>query len=130
MLQEAVLDKDEVKNEEWKEGDELFSVSCHGDILVYHFDDDIRDVARSLSKNNNLYHTYKEAEMASKRDRLMRVNNTAKKGEWFRVWNFSSKLVVDSKDWLIWASQPKFATKEEAEEWGKSAQEVFEFFNK
>ena len=54
MLQEAVLDKDEVKNEEWKEGDELFSVSCHGDILVYHFDDDIRDVARSLSKNNNL----------------------------------------------------------------------------
>jgi len=117
--------------EEWpKVGDRVWFVRNDGGIYSLDWLDDEPDNA--CKKQGNFYKTRGEAKMGAIRDRAFRVKNSAKKGDSFYVWNFGYAGVglYELEHWDNGATQPKFATPEEAASWGSEYAEAIIFFNK
>jgi len=113
---------------EWPQvGDEYWYVSQGGEATRYCWDGDNFDI--NYQKQNNIYQTAKEAEMAVIRDRGMRVKNTAKNGEPFWRWSFVLNSPLPDCSWVISTLDRKFKTKKEAQAWGDEYAEYFLHFN-
>ena len=115
-------------------GDKYWCVGEEGDVYDYGWSGDNFDIG--CQKQNNIYQTAKEAEMAVIRDRGMKVKNTGEKGEKFWVWDFGDNAPwshLGSRQEIAWnlhAMYPKFKTEEEAQAWGDEYSSAFIYFNK
>ena len=114
-------------------GDSYWSVNQYGGVDHYIWSEAIFDIGRK--KQNNIYQTEEEGEMAVIKDRGMKVKNTAKKGEKFWVWDFGYNepwTNLGSQQELAWNTytmHPKFKTEKEAQAWGDEYAEAFLYFN-
>jgi len=106
-------------------GDKYWCVGEEGDVYDYGWSGDNFDIG--CQKQNNIYQTAKEAEMAVIRDRGMKVKNTAKKGENFWFWCFvdNEPRGINSRWHDTYTLDRKFKTKEEAQAWGDEYAEAF-----
>ena len=115
---------------EWPQvGDKYWSVNQEGGVDRYDWDGYTFDI--SCQKQNNIYQTEEEGEMAVIKDRGMKVKNTAKKGEKFWVWDFENNEPrrILSRFHNIYILDRKFKTEEEAQAWGDEYAEAFIYFN-
>ena len=119
---------------EWPQvGDKYWSAGEEGKVDHYRWSEDTFDIG--CQKQNNIYQTEEEAEMAVIKDRGMKVKNTAKKGEKFWVWDFGDNAPwshLGSRQEIAWnlhAMYPKFKTEKEAQAWGDEYAEAFLYFN-
>jgi len=108
-------------------GDKYWCVGEEGDVYDYGWSGDNFDIG--CQKQNNIYQTEKEAEMAVIRDRGMKVKNTAKNGEFFWRWSFVLNIPTEDRSWVVSTLDRKFKTKEEAQAWGDEYSSAFIYFN-
>ena len=135
-LPQYLLDAIEKYNNEPKkrtpdDGKLYYSINGRGGICANKADGMSIDI--NCFNQNNFFSTEKEARMHSLRIQGMGVKNTAKRGEAFYVWHYGDKEVhlYNSKDsFEAFLMEPKFKTKEEAENWGEKYSDAFKFFNK
>lgn len=83
-------------------------------------------------KQNNIYKTKKDAEMAAIRDRGMRVRGTAVEGEKFWVWcfYFGQPEIKPSRSMCHFPEIPKWKTKEECQAWADECVEAIIYMSK
>ena len=115
---------------EWPQvGDKYWVAGEEGEAALCCWDGDTFDIGRK--KQNNIYQTEEEGEMAVIKDRGMKVKNTAKKGEKFWVWDFENNEPrrILSRFHDIYILDRKFKTEEEAQAWGDEYAEAFLYFN-
>ena len=128
LIQENYIEVVE-ENKQWipKIGQQFYVCTGDGGISIMNLCEVNQD--KNYLKQNNVFKTKEEATMES----LFRescVPNTGKEFEGFYIWNFYQNKVTIADNFGI-LSQPKFATKEEAQEWGdKYAKVWIEKFNK
>ena len=115
---------------EWPQvGDSYWCVGEEVKIDRHDWDEDAFDIG--CKKQNNIYQTEEEGEMAVIKDRGMKVKNTAKKGEKFWVWDFGDNAIkLFQAGWYdAYTLDRKFKTEEEAQAWGDEYAEAFLYFN-
>jgi len=113
---------------EWPQvGDKYWSAGEEGKVDHYRWSEDTFDIG--CQKQNNIYQTEKEAEMAVIKDRGMKVKNTAKKWENFWFWCFVDNRPRQSSWWEPHLMDRKFKTEKEAQAWGDEYSSAFIYFN-
>ena len=115
---------------EWpRVGDSYWYMESEGYLQLSYWRNDRIDNSRK--KQGNIYQTEKEGEIAVIRDRGMKVNNTAKKGEKFWVWDFGDNAPrpIQAGWHDAYTLDRKFKTKEEAQAWGDEYSSAFIYFN-
>ena len=113
---------------EWPQvGDKYWSAGEEGKVDYYRWSEDTFDIG--CQKQNNIYQTEKEAEMAVIRDRGMKVKNTARRGETFWYWGFEDNRPHQSSWWEPHLMDRKFKTEKEAQAWGDEYSSAFIYFN-
>ena len=119
------------ESKEWPQvGDSYWSVSSSGDLQKDDWDGGGYDLA--CQKQNNIYQTEEEAEIAVIKDRGMKVKNTAEKGETYWRWSFIGLNPIEcfgNDSWMVDTLDRKFKTEEEAQAWGDEYAEAFLYFN-
>lgn len=105
-----------------------YFVNSKGEVITTVAQGDLSDKRRF--EQNNFFSTEKEARMHSLRIQGMSVKNTAKEGGEFWYYGFFLEGVHKGCAWDAFCIEPKFKTKQEAENWGKKYSEAFKFFNK
>jgi len=122
----SYLDEPKECPQEWPQvGDQYWSAGEEGKVDHYRWGEDTFDIG--CQKQNNIYQTEEEAEMAVIRDRGTRVKNTAKMGENFWCWCFvdNAPRGINSRWHDTYTLDRKFKTEKEAQAWGDEYAEAF-----